>query len=222
MPSECVLWARVGGGEDQRVRVLVVSEDPLARQGLAGALTSEPAIEVIAQASGSDDVVGAAGALAADAVLWDLGMDATTGLGRLRSLQGLEPPLLVLLVDPSHADEVFALGARGLLFRDGDVPRLAASLSAIARGVIVLEDAIALALVRRRSPSYGPSEALTRREVEVLECLALGASNKAIAEELGISEHTVKFHVNAILTKLGAESRTEAVVLAARLGLVAL
>jgi DNA-binding NarL/FixJ family response regulator len=97
---------------------------------------------------------------------------------------------------------------------------MAAALAAAARGLAVLDPAVADGFIR--PPEDAPAEGLTAREGEVLALLAEGLSNKAIAARLGISEHTAKFHVNAILAKLGAESRAAAIVKAARLGLVAL
>ncbi|HMK93517.1 MAG TPA: response regulator transcription factor [Thermoleophilia bacterium] len=100
--------------------------------------------------------------------------------------------------------------------------RLAAALSAAARGLVVLDDALEGMLPRTREVEEALPEQLTPREREVLGLLAEGLSNKAIASRLGISDHTAKFHVNAILGKLGAETRTEAIVHAVRLGLILL
>jgi DNA-binding NarL/FixJ family response regulator len=97
---------------------------------------------------------------------------------------------------------------------------VAAALAAVARGLTVLDPAVAADWIR--PPEDAPGGGLTAREAEVLGLLAEGLSNKGIAARLGISEHTAKFHVNAILAKLGAESRSAAIVKAARLGLVAL
>ena len=116
-----------------------------------------------------------------------------------------------------------AAGARGVLPRLADAARLTAALHAIAAGLTVLDDALAPAALRARSARPAALvEPLTPRESEVLQLLAEGLSNRTIAARLGISEHTAKFHVNAILGKLGASTRTEAIVAAARLGLVLL
>jgi DNA-binding NarL/FixJ family response regulator len=116
-------------------------------------------------------------------------------------------PLPALLLVPPGADVADAL---------------AAALRAVARGLLVLEPSLAAPLVQPRERAPAPAEELTAREREVLQLLAAGLANKAVAQRLGISEHTVKFHVNALLGKLGVQSRTEAVVRAARLGLVIL
>lgn len=131
-------------------------------------------------------------------------------------------PVAVLLPEEGHARAAFDAGARGLVLRDGDPERLGSALRAVAAGNVVLDAELAEVLFRGAPPRPVASELMTPRELEVLELLARGMSNRQLAEVLGFSEHTAKFHVNAILTKLGAETRTEAVVLAAKLGLVVL
>jgi len=111
---------------------------------------------------------------------------------------------------------------RGLLFRDVEGRRLAAALRALAGGLLVFDEALLPPLLRPRPAPQTPPEPLTPRELEVLQLLAQGLSNRRIAERLGISEHTAKFHVNSIVGKLGAQTRTDAAVRAARLGLVLL
>lgn len=129
--------------------------------------------------------------------------------------QPLDVPLLVLLSEGDDAFEAIAAGARGAISRGSSPSRIHAALRAIAEGLIVID----------REPSRGAeplADPLTAREQDVLELLASGLTNKEIATRLGITDHTVKFHVNAILAKLGAETRTEAVVHAAKLGIVVL
>src|SRR5262249_58563746 len=121
----------------------------------------------------------------------------------------------------TQSSELLAAGARGVLLRDSDGRRLSAALFAIVQHIAVLEDALAVPTLRIPRPGEDLQVApLTPRESEVLQLLAQGLSNKEIAQRLNVSEHTAKFHVNAILGKLGAQSRTEAVVRAARLGLI--
>jgi two-component system, NarL family, nitrate/nitrite response regulator NarL len=148
---------------------------------------------------------------------------------RISELRGL--PVLALLADVRTAADVMppllGAGVRGLLLQDASVEMLASALAALAQGLLVVdgkvaETALPHALNAGVSNQSGVVEALTPREAEVLKLIAEGLPNKTIALQLNISEHTVKFHVNAILTKLGAQSRTEAVVRATRLGLIAL
>ncbi|HKZ50710.1 MAG TPA: response regulator transcription factor, partial [Dehalococcoidia bacterium] len=125
--------------------------------------------------------------------------------------------------DNAQAAEAWASGAQGLLLRDVDAAILLTALRAVSQGLVVLASELAAAVPPARARGAMPlAEELTPRELEVLQLLAEGLPNKSIAQRLGISEHTVKFHVNAILGKLGAQSRTEAVILATRLGLVLL
>jgi DNA-binding NarL/FixJ family response regulator len=142
----------------------------------------------------------------------------------------------ILLPDEADARQAWAAGARGLLRRDAAPSRIAVALAATVHGFAVIEpdfaEALRSALPDRASsrskgagdatPVAPPVESLTPRELEVLRLLAEGLPNKTIAARLEISEHTVKFHVNTILGKLGVASRTEAVVRATRLGLILL
>jgi DNA-binding NarL/FixJ family response regulator len=119
--------------------------------------------------------------------------------------------------------EAVAAGAKGALPRHPDPAPLTAAVSAVSVGLVVIDPVFPTTVQPVRSgPPDLPAEEMTPREIEVLQLLAEGLSNKQIAQQLGISEHTVKFHVDAILGKLGAHSRTEAVTRAARLGLIVL
>jgi DNA-binding NarL/FixJ family response regulator len=137
----------------------------------------------------------------------------------LRSL-ALRYPVLALASDPARAREALASGARGVVSRRTTDARLSRALDSILEGLIVIDEELAEDALRPPARPLGSHETLTPRELEVLELLASGLSNKEIAERLGVSFHTVKFHVNAILGKLGAASRAEAVALAAKAGLL--
>ncbi|MEA2692483.1 MAG: two-component system, NarL family, nitrate/nitrite response regulator NarL [Acidobacteriota bacterium] len=209
------------------VRILVVGDDPLARSGLAALLASEPGIVVVAQSAAGEDAMAALAQDDPDVILWDLGPRPEIPLDPPGTPGEDGAPLLALIPDDGFAAEALAGGARGVLYRDTDAARLAAGLVAVARGLIVLDEALSPVLLRPHdaaSPSDldGPVEPLTPREVEVLQLLSQGLSNKLIGVRLGISEHTAKFHVNAISGKLGAQGRTDAVVRAARMGLILL
>jgi DNA-binding NarL/FixJ family response regulator len=135
-----------------------------------------------------------------------------------------EVPVLALVGAGDHPGDLLRAGVRALLARATTAEALAAALLAAARGLAVLEPGLAAAWLRvpaARVAGDGP-DALTPREHEVLGLLAEGLGNKAIAARLDVSEHTAKFHVNAILGKLGAGTRAEAIVLAARRGLIML
>lgn len=225
-----------GRGRGGRLRVLLVGDDPLARSGLAALLASEPEIAIVGQSAPGEDAAAALAQDDPDVVLWDLGPRPETPLEPPGAPGEDGVPLLALVPDDGHAAEALAAGAHGVLYRDTGAPRLAAALEAVAQGLVVLDAALSPALlepqidatrgqVANAAPPAdleGPVEPLTPREVEVLQLLSQGLSNKLIGARLGISEHTAKFHVNAISGKLGAQGRTDAVVRAARLGLLLL
>jgi DNA-binding NarL/FixJ family response regulator len=159
----------------------------------------------------------------ADVVLWDLATLADDDLDALGAIAESGPPVVALIGDPSLGERVRRAGARGVLLRETAATQVQAALRAAAADLQVLDPALLDAVVAP-DPAHpeddGLFETLTPRELDVLDLLALGISNKEIAVRLAISEHTVKFHVNAILGKLGAQSRTEAVTLAARRGII--
>jgi DNA-binding NarL/FixJ family response regulator len=206
------------------LRVLVVAGDPLARAGLAALLAEQPGCTVAGQASSDADLPAQAAVYRPDVVLWDLGWDPApdleASLAQIDDLGEEGLPVIALLTDDGQAPEVWAAGVRGLLFRDAGVEPLLAALQAASQGLAVYDPSLAPGPSPARDPSLDLVEELTPRETEVLQLLADGLTNKAIAQRLGISDHTVKFHVNAVLGKLGAQSRTEAVVRATRLGLL--
>jgi DNA-binding NarL/FixJ family response regulator len=196
------------------VPVLVVSADPLARSGLAALVAGRPELRLAGEA-GPREAARVAAARAPGAVLWDLGSGPA----------GTEPalpngvPVVALAADEAQSGAALRAGARGVLSRGASPEVIASALAAAVRGLAVLDPALAGSFLRPPGPG-GIAEPLTPREREVLALLAEGLANKAIAARLGISEHTAKFHVNAILGKLGVDSRAEAIVRAARLGLV--
>lgn len=205
------------------LRILIVADDVLARAGLAALVVDWPGCTVAGQTSGEGDLWDELEVYRPDLLLWDLGWEPTRALERLTDLQGFSAPMVVLLPGEAYAAEAWTAGARGILLRNVEVSSLLAALRAVAQGLAVLDPQLAATalLARDRSPTPLVGQ-LTPRELEVLRLLAEGLPNKSIAQRLGISEHTVKFHVNAILTKLDAQSRTEAVSRATRLGLIPL
>jgi DNA-binding NarL/FixJ family response regulator len=215
------------------LRVLLVGSDPLARAGLAGSLGEQSGCEVVGQVDPDLPAVEALPLFRPEVVIWDLGWTADPGLdsrgpdrwGPLLAYVEAGAAVLVLLGGPDTAAELWAGGVRGLLSRQTSGPGLEAAAKALAQGWAVVDPSLAEEVPwagARPRPESGPLEELTGRELEVLQLLAEGLPNKSIALRLAISEHTVKFHVNAILRKLVAQSRTEAVVRATRLGLILL
>jgi two-component system, NarL family, nitrate/nitrite response regulator NarL len=199
--------------------LLIMAENPLARVGLSALLTEQTQVTVTGQSSGlalADDL----DLFKPDVVICDWGWGG--GLDRLVAAREAGVPVVALVEDATGAGEAWSAGARGLLPREADAETIAAAATAAANGLSVMhsEYVNTLALVNPRSEA--DVEPLTAREREVLQLLAEGLPNKIIAARLKITDHTVKFHVNAIMTKLGVQSRTEAVVRATRLGLILL
>lgn len=204
------------------LRIVVIAADPLARRGLAALLAREEGLTVTGQLAAEENGLDGL-SQEADIALWDLGTGSRSPLDRVMQATRTGLAVLVLVHDESDVLESLAAGARGVLFRDATAERLASAIRAVHDGLLVLDDGLATTALRPpRPPAPALVEPLTSRETEVLQLLAQGLANRAIAERLGISDHTAKFHVNAILGKLGVQSRTEAIVQAARLGLVIL
>ena len=186
------------------VRVLVIADDALARAGLAVLVGDVPGIEVVGQSAAGDDLGDLAALYAPDVIVWDLGWDAEAALARVGGLDEIAAPVIALLSGEDAAAPAWNAGARSLLLRQVEL------------------DLAEAALVVHADPPADPGALLTPRETDVLRLLAEGLANKTIAQRLDISEHTVKFHVNALLRKLDAQSRTEAVIEATRRGLILL
>ncbi len=211
------------------LRVLVVASSPLARAGLTALLDDAVGIEIVGQSAGDAELLDTLDVYRPDVLIWDMGYEPMQQLERLAEVGNVG--VLALIADAATALEaspaLMGAGARGLLLQDADADTLAAALIALGQGLVVITPEIAVSL--RTEPGFSAGnapdmliDALTPRELEVINLIAEGLPNKTIAGKLGISEHTVKFHVNAILTKMGAQSRTEAVVRATRMGLIAL
>lgn len=215
------------------IRVFIVAASPLARAGLENLLASQQ-IEVAGSFSNLEEVAARLDDIPADAILVDSTGEPFGPFLDALLASSLAPDFsVVLLVEPSSltaSAEALRAGVRAVLPNDVSREQLAAALQAAASGFVVFLSAQVPAAVTNGF-SFGATqpraldelaEALTPRESEVLQMLASGLANKEIAAKLAISEHTVKFHVASILGKLGAASRTEAVALGIRRGLVLL
>jgi two-component system nitrate/nitrite response regulator NarL len=194
------------------IKVALLTEDPLLRAGLSSLLAQNGAITV----TNGDD---------AEVALWDAGNDASKALAKLAEIRALEIPAVAVVGDHAHVAPALAAGARGVVLRDQVGPGIHAALTAVRSGLTVLDTTLASTLVPSQ-PALAPVTKgrgeLTERERQVVQLLSEGLSNKLIADRLGISDHTAKFHVNGVMMKLGASTRTEAVVEAMRRGLVRL
>lgn len=212
------------------IRILVAAARPTARAGLAAVARSSGEVEVVGQAAGASDLLALAAAHAPDVALLELEGSGDDLGSAIPSLVRDAPETGILVIcdaDSAWIAGVVRDGVNGVLPRDAESAEIAAAVRATAEGLLVLPAATARALLPTGAPSAPiaaatGAEALTARELEVLRLLSEGLGNKEIARRLQISEHTVKFHVGAVMAKLGASSRTEAVTLSARRGLIML
>jgi DNA-binding NarL/FixJ family response regulator len=209
----------------ERVRVLLVDDHAVVRQGLRAFLRLQPDVEVVGEAAGGESAVAAAASARPDVVLMDLVMPGGDGVAAIRELAVAAPGARVLVLSSfADDDRVFAAmqaGAAGYLLKDVEPDALAEAIREVHRGRPALHPDVAARLMRRAADPAGPAaESLTRREREVLQLVVEGYANKQIARRLGITEKTVKTHVSSILAKLRVSDRTAAAVLAIRQGLV--
>ena len=202
-----------------QLRVLVVSLDRLSRAGLAAVLDQQPGLTVVGQVSGDENPSLPLDVFSPDVIVWDVSWETASAMDNLRLLPENTPSVLALAANESQAAQAWAAGAKALLSRGTSSEALAAALIALSHGLQVTDPALS-----GGSDSITSAQAslLTPRENDVLRLLAEGLPNKGIATRLEVSEHTVKFHVNSIMGKLNAQSRTEAVALATRLGILPL
>jgi len=202
------------------VRVLLVDDHPVVRQGLRALLSTQDGIEVVGEADDGEAAVAAAERLSPDVVLMDVVMPGMDGIEALRRIGERRPQTRVVMLT-SYADERRAMeavdaGASGFLLKDASPRDVAAAIRAAHRGEAVLHPSgAAKLLAERRRPPAAHAD-LTARELEVLRLIARGLQNKQIAAQLHVSEKTVKTHVSAILRKLDVTDRTQAAMYAVR------
>jgi DNA-binding NarL/FixJ family response regulator len=195
----------------------VVADSALVRSGLAAILRESSALDVVAALPPAEADALEPATLAV--VVRDVPADASVG-DALATLPRAVP-VLAIVDTPEQARELVAAGARGVVLRGAPADELRAASVAVANGLRALDDE-SFERLRRPVLSHEDASVLTRREHSVLELVADGLSNKLIAEQLGISEHTAKFHLRSIMDKLGADTRTDAVAKAARRGMLVL
>jgi DNA-binding NarL/FixJ family response regulator len=207
--------------EPRRLRLLIVDDHPVVRNGLAGMLSAQPDMDVIGEAADGEEAVAFVTADRPDVVLMDLRMPVLDGLGAIRRIRALSdpPPILVLTTYDADTDIVRAIeaGAAGYLLKDAPPADLYAAVRATAAGGAPLSPAVAARLVHRVRDTSDP---LSARELDVLRLVARGASNREVARDLRISEATVKTHLLHAFEKLGVGDRTSAVTRAIERGLI--
>lgn len=203
------------------IRVLVVDDHQVVRQGLRTFLDVQDDITVVGEAADGAGGVAAAERLRPDVILLDLRMPDGDGVAALRELRERGNPARVLVVtsytDASAVLPAVRAGAAGYVFKDVDPAALAAAIRAVHAGHVLLHPDVA-GLLAVGEPNAGAP--LTARERQVLAEIAHGRSNREIARNLAVTEKTVKTHVSAVLAKLGVQDRTQAALYAVRTGLV--
>jgi NarL family two-component system response regulator LiaR len=207
-----------------QIRLLLVDDHAVVREGLRAFLRLQDGIEVVGEAGGGEEAVLLASTLQPDVILLDLVMPAGDGIAALRGLrEGASAARVLVLTSFADDAQIFAAmaaGAAGYLLKDLDPAELADSIRAVHAGRPALDPRVATRLMRRE-PGRGRETAdLTARERGVLRLMVEGLGNKEIAQRLGIGDKTVKTHVSNVLSKLGVADRTQAAVLAIRNGLV--
>jgi DNA-binding NarL/FixJ family response regulator len=208
----------------EAIRLLIVDDHSVVREGLRAFLRTQDGIEVVGEAAGADEAIRVAGELAPDVIVLDLVMPDGDGIGAIRRLLEAAPGVRVLVLT-SFADDAqifaaFAAGAAGYLLKDVDPQALADGIRDVHAGRPALHPSVATRLMHRGGPAVARHSELTVREQEVLRLVVEGLANKQIAQRLGIGEKTIKTHVSRVLAKLGVTDRTQAAVLAIREGLV--
>ena len=198
------------------ISLLIVDDHPVVRDGLRGMFTADPRFEVLAEAGDGAEAIAAAEKLRPDVILMDLRMPRTDGVTAIKELakRGVPSRVLVLTTYDTDSDVLPAIeaGATGYLLKDAPREELFRAVEAAARGQAVLSPAVATRLMgQMRQPA---SEPLSQRELEVLELIARGSTNREAAKQLFISEATVKTHLLHVYAKLGVNDRAAAVATA--------
>lgn len=207
-----------------KIRILLVDDHPVVRAGIEGILNSQDDIEVVGEANNGAEAIKLSQTLQPDVILMDLRMPEVDGVTAIKALQEQEPPphILVLTTYDTDADILRAIeaGATGYLLKDTPRDEFFAAVRAVAQGKSVLAPVVASRLMSQmRQPA---EEQLSGREIEVLQLVSRGNSNKAIAKQLHISTATVKTHLIHIYDKLGVNDRTAAVTVALEKGILRL
>jgi DNA-binding NarL/FixJ family response regulator len=205
------------------ISVLIVDDHPVVRDGLRGMFSADPRFEVLGEAGDGAEAIAAAEKFQPDVILMDLRMPRTDGVTAIRELakRGVRARVLVLTTYDTDSDVLPAIeaGATGYLLKDAPREELFRAVEAAAQGQAVLSPTVAALLMEQMTLLMGQtrqpaSEPLSQRELEVLELIAQGSTNREAAEQLFISEATVKTHLLHVYAKLGVNDRAAAVAAA--------
>lgn len=211
----------------ERIRILIVDDHPLIREGLRAVLETQPDMELVGEAWDGNEAVARALALKPDVVLMDLALPRKDGIEAMREiLHGVPGVRVLVLSNYLDDDKVFGAlkaGAKGYILKETGSQELRQAVRSVYQGKAALDPAVQRKLVDQlagiSSSDSLPENELTERELEVLRLMARGFTNPQIAARLSVAEGTVRFHVSNVLRKLGMENRTQAVLYALQKGL---
>ncbi|HEY7498829.1 MAG TPA: response regulator transcription factor [Vicinamibacterales bacterium] len=206
------------------IRLFIIDDHPIVHDGVAAILRSEPDIEIAGAASTIGGGITRIGSTTPDVVLLDVRLPDEDGLDGITTILAAHPRVRVIMFTAYDADEyVFAAikaGAKGYVVKGSPGQELVRAIRQVHAGDSYLSPAIGAKLARQVASPRRGGGLLSPRELAVLRLVAAGQSNQQIAESLGITERTIKFHVTAIFNKLGADNRAQAVAVAAKRGLL--
>ncbi len=201
------------------LRVLVVDDHAVVRQGLSAFLSAAGGIEVVGQVSGGEGVAAAVAETRPDVILMDLSMPDVDGVEATRRALAVRPGVKVVMLtsfsEPEHVNAALDAGAVGYLLKDAAPEEIVQAIRAAGRGEAPFSPRASGALLQRRSESR-PGDTLTPRERQVLELVGQGLANKQISRKLGIREKTVKAHLTSVFQRIGVSDRTAAALWASR------
>ncbi len=214
---------------EYKIRILVADDHAIVREGLRALISGKPDMELVGEAADGEEAVLKAGLAKPDVILMDLVMPRKNGLEAIKEIKRAQPNARILVLTSFAEEEQIVTavksGALGYLLKDSSPHELIEAIRCVYRGDASLHPEVARKLVLGlgKTPKPEPEvSALTERELQVLQWMARGFSNPAIAAEMHIGEGTVRYHVSNVLSKLGFENRTQAVLYAVREGLVEL
>ncbi|MEM1175225.1 MAG: response regulator transcription factor [Pseudomonadota bacterium] len=210
------------------IRIGLIDDQTLVRQGIRGLLELSDKVEVVAEGADGDEAVSLARDASPDVILMDMRMPRMDGAEAITALAdaGLPTPVIILTTFDDHEQVLTAIraGAKGYLLKDVSLESLVAAIESVAAGETMIQPSITENLLRgisaQSSDDDAPAEELTRKETEVIRLMAGGYSNREIAQALSKSEGTIKNHVSNILAKLGVRDRTRAVLKAIEFGMI--
>lgn len=213
----------------ETIKILIVDDHPVVREGIGAMLKREPDFKIIGEASNGVEAVDRALELIPDIVLMDLRMPEMDGVEAIERIKAQRPDIKFIILTTYSDDEYIfkgiAAGARAYLLKDAPREELFKAIRAVSRGESLIQPVVAskvldkLAELSRKTPAM---DTLSDREIEVLQLMAKGVSNKDIADQLSITQSTVKTHITSIFQKLNVTTRTEAVTTALKKGIIKL